>query len=191
MGAGSNKIPRAIAYFGIGLPIALVFLEASPFGANLFYVIAGIPAFLLIWLAVGTWSAIICSRFVARGLWFKSLQAAILPLAIIGVSFNLLGFIHFCIYSGDVVHFVVARPYYDNEIASLPHTDQPRLAVFNWGGMIWASRGLVYDESDQVALPPGRQSAAWLANPARAELVCDGYAVQPLWSHYYLAQFPC
>lgn len=187
----SDNFPRSLIYLAIGLPISLVLLAASPFGTSFLYVTAGIPGLLLLWLGVGIWSAVLCVRFALRRSWLRSLQSAILPIVIFAIALNPLRFIQFCNYSGDVLHFVLARPYYERKIASIPRTDQPRLAVFNWGGMIWASRGLVYDESDEVALPPGHQSAAWLANPARAELACDGYAVQPLWSHYYLAQFPC
>jgi hypothetical protein len=187
----SDNFPRSLIYLAIGLPIALVLLAASPLGTNFLYVMVGIPGLLFLWLGVGILSAVLCVRFAVQRSWWRCLQAAILPIVIVGVAFNLLRFIQLCNYSGDVLHFVLARPYYEHKIASLPRTDQPRLVVFNWGGMIWASRGLVYDESDEVALPPGHQSAARLANPARAELACDGYVVQPLWSHYYLAQFPC
>ena len=58
--------------------------------------------------------------------------------------------------------------------------------------MVWASSGLVYDETDQVSLPAGRQSADWLAAASRTELGCEGgYDVQPLWDHYFLASFSC
>lgn len=100
-------------------------------------------------------------------------------------------FLNGCNYLGDVLHFVVARPYYERAVARLPHDGRPRIVVFNWGGMVWASRGLVYDESDEVALPAGKQSTAWLASPSLAELSCGGFRAQPLWSHYYLVSFPC
>jgi hypothetical protein len=83
------------------------------------------------------------------------------------------------------------KPYYDKQIAVLPASQKPRLVVFNWGGMVWASRGLVYDETDQVSLSPGSQSVDWLAQASHNELSCEGYNVQPLWAHYYLASFPC
>jgi hypothetical protein len=191
MHGSSYSLPRALIYLSIGLPMALVLLAASPLGTNFVYVMAGIPGLLFAWLIVGIWSFAMSVQLAVKRLWLCSLQALILPAVLVGVALNPLRFIHLCNYSGDVVHFVLARPYYDHKIASLPPTNQPRLAVFNWGGMIWASRGLVYDESDEVALPPGHQSAGWLSNPARAELACDGYVVQRLWSHFYLAQFPC
>ena len=77
------------------------------------------------------------------------------------------------------------------KLPPLPADQGPRLVVFDWGGMVWASTGLVYDETDQVSLPPGRQSADWLARASHSELSCEGYGVQSLWDHYYLVSFPC
>lgn len=187
-----DRFPRSLLIMAIGVPLSLVILAASPLGTNFVYVMMGIPGLLLLWAGAGIWSAVLCVLYARRRRWRLSLGAAVLPVVVIVVAFHLLSFIQHSNYAGDVLHFVLARPYYDRKIASLPANDQPRLAVFNWGGMVWASRGLVYDESDEVALPPGQQSAAWLANPYRAELACQGgVSVRPLWSHYYLASFPC
>jgi hypothetical protein len=152
---------------------------------------AGIPFLLFLWAVAALWSLVLCVAFAVRRLWRSSLVSAVLPIIAAVAGLHLYGFIQQCNYLGDVLHFVVARPYYAYLISELPDNGQPRLAVFNWGGMIWASRGLVYDESDEVALPPGKQSATWLANPALAELSCGGFGVQPLWAHYYLVSFPC
>ena len=89
------------------------------------------------------------------------------------------------------MRFAVTRSYYDHQVALLPTDDMPRVAVFNWGGMIWSSRGLVYDESDEIALPPGQQSATWKANPHIGELSCGNWDARRLWSHYYLVGFSC
>jgi hypothetical protein len=116
--------------------------------------------------------------------------ALALPIALLVVALDPTRFVRGCVYLGDVIHFVVRKPYYDQQIAALP-AGQPRLVVFDWGGTSWTSFGLVYDESDQVALPKGRQSADWLAQASHSELSCGGYGVQSLWDHYYLASFPC
>ena len=192
MPARSDRFPRRLLIIAIGVPLSLVILAASPLGTNFAYVMVGIPGLLFLWAGAGIWSAVLCVLYARRRLWRHSLEAGVLPAAVTIAAFHLLSFIQHCNYAGDVVHFVLARPYYNRMIASLPANDRPRLAVFNWGGMVWASRGLVYDESDEVALPPGHQSPAWMANPYRAELACQGgYSIRPLWSHYYLASFPC
>ena len=89
------------------------------------------------------------------------------------------------------MRFSLTRSHYDHQVALLPIDGKPRLAVFNWGGMIWWSRGVVYDESDEIALPPGHQSAAWKANPNLAELSCGNWDARRLSSHYYLVGFLC
>jgi hypothetical protein len=186
-----TPLPRAIVLPAIGLPLLLILLAASPLGSDFFYVLIGIPTLLAVWAAVALWSLALGVRFALRKIWVPSCQAAILPIVVTLAGFHLEGFIRGCSYLGNVLHFVVALPYYEHVVAEMPRDGHPRLAVFNWGGMVWASYGLVYDESDEVALPPGRQSAAWRSNPNLGELSCGGFGVERLWSHYYLASFPC
>jgi hypothetical protein len=135
-------------------------------------------------LAVGIRSAM-------RKDWRQCVIASALPIVLIAVALDPFGFVRSCNYLGDVAHFIVGKPYYDRQIAALPAGQRPRLVVFDWGGMAWASSGLVYDDTDQVSLPPGRQSADWLEEANHSELSCEGYGVRPLWGHYYLVSFPC
>jgi hypothetical protein len=89
------------------------------------------------------------------------------------------------------LRFSFSRSYYDEQVALLPADHKPRLVVFVWGGMIWASRGIVYDESDELAMPPGKQSAVWQEKARHSELSCGKWDARRLWSHYYLVGFPC
>jgi hypothetical protein len=109
-----------------------------------------------------------------RKAWKQCVVASALPILLLGVAFNPFGFVRACNYLGDVLHFVVAKPYYDQQIAALPADQRPRLVVFDWGGMVWASSGLVYDETDQVSLPSGRRSADWLELASHSELSYEG-----------------
>ena len=84
------------------------------------------------------------------------------------------GFIHFCTYAGDVMHFQVMRPFYASEIRATPPKGEPHLIVFNRGGMIWASRGYVYDESDEVTRAGSLRSFGWKARANNTDLSC-GY----------------
>jgi len=69
--------------------------------------------------------------------------------------------------------FFVAIPFaLLGSIAQLP-TDGKRYAEFNWGGMLFAFRGVVYDETE-IALPSGHQSAAWKRRMRKADLTCGG-----------------
>jgi hypothetical protein len=151
----------------------------------------GIPELLLLWTLAGAVAAVMSARAAMRRAWRRCLVLSILPLALLCTAPDPFGFVRTCNYLGIVAHFILLKPLYDREIASLPADWTPRLAVFDWGGMVWCSIGLVYDETDQVALPPGRQSSVWQARASGTELSCEGYGVQPLWDHYYLASFPC
>jgi hypothetical protein len=186
-----SRLLRWAAAIGLGVPIALIALAASPLGPNFIYVLVGIPALLFLWVIAGLVALIVSIRSAIQKEWRRCVLATILPVVLLIVAFNPVRFVRSCDYLGDVIHFVAMRPYYDRAIAALPADQRPRLVVFDWGGMSFASRGLVYDETDQVALPRGRQSPDWLAKASHTELSCEGYGVRALWDHYYLADFPC
>jgi hypothetical protein len=65
------------------------------------------------------------------------------------------------------------RPSYDAQIARLPK-NRECYAEFNWGGMLYASRGVVYDQTGEAGLPYGRQSAAWKSRMKNTDLICGG-----------------
>ena len=186
-----SRLLRWAVAIGLGVPIALIALAASPLGPNFIYVLVGIPALLFLWVIAGLVALIVSIRSAIQKEWRRCVLATILPVVLLIVAFNPVRFVRSCDYLGDVIHFVAMRPYYDRAIAALPADQRPRLVVFDWGGMSFASRGLVYDETDQVALPRGRQSPDWLAKASHTELSCEGYGVRALWDHYYLADFPC
>jgi hypothetical protein len=188
--APSRLLPW-VAAIGLGVPIALVTFAASPLGPNFFYVLVGIPALLLLWVIAGLVALIVSIRSAMQRAWRRCVLAAILPVILLIFAFDPVRFVRSCDYAGDVIHFVAMKASYDRTIAALPADQRPRLAVFDWGGMSFASHGLVYDETDQVALPKGSQSADWLAQAGHTELSCEGYGVRALWDHYYLADFPC
>ena len=194
--AGAELAPRSrftrwLLAAGLGVPLALIVLAASPLGTNFLYVVVGIPALLFLWAIAGGGALIVGVRAATRREWRRCVLALALPIVLLAVAADPTGFVRSCNHIGDVIHFIVAKPYYDRQIAALPADRRPRLVVFDWGGMVWASSGLVYDETDQVALPRDRRSADWLAQASHSELSCEGYGVEPLWGHYYLASFPC
>jgi hypothetical protein len=184
------RFPIWLVAAGLGVPLALIGLAASPLGTNFIYVIVGIPALLFAWVIAGVGALFVGVRSAIRKDWRRCVVASALPIVLLVVAFDPIGFVRSCNALGDVIHFVVLKPSYDREITALPIDRRPRLAVFNWGGMVWASSGVVYDETDQVSLPPGRQSADWLEEASHSELSC-GYGVQSLWDHYHLASFAC
>jgi hypothetical protein len=186
-----SRLLRWAAAIGFGVPVALITFAASPLGPNFFYVLAGIPALLLLWVVAGLIALIVSIRSAMRKEWRRSVLAAILPVVLLIVAFDPVRFVRSCDYAGDVIHFMTMKSSYDRQIAAIPADQRPPLVVFDWGGMSFASKGIVYDETDQVALPKGSQSADWLAQAGHTELSCEGYGVRALWDHYYLASFPC
>jgi hypothetical protein len=83
------------------------------------------------------------------------------------------------------------RAHYRSAVAAMPATGEPKLVMFDWGGGIGASNGVVFDESDEVAWLPDRQSRAWQARARRTTLSCEGYSITPLGAHFCYAEFPC
>jgi len=176
----------------------------------------------LVWVLLALLSAVWSVQYVHRGAFLYGVLSLVLPgvmlasaqaevqragvppagmsqaeVLVSGMLFGIVGpsgLLEPAIYAGDVAHFFVAKPSYDKVIAMLPN-DGSRFDEFNWGGLLFASKGVVYDETDQIAMPKDRRSAAWLARVGRGDLMCGGSdlvaPVQPLWSHYYVAGFGC
>src|SRR5258708_31383714 len=172
--APSRVLPW-VAAVGLGVPIALIAFAASPLGPNFFYVLVGIPVLLFLWVVAGLVALTVSIRSAMRKEWRRCALAAILPVGLLIVAFDPVRFVRSCDYAGDVIHFIGMKSSYDRTISALPAEQRPRLVVFDWGGMSFASHGLVYDETDQAALPRGRQSADWLAQASHTQLSCEGY----------------
>lgn len=66
------------------------------------------------------------------------------------------------------LHFQISRTAFERQIATMTTADgAPRLRAFEWddtGGVAVANmfRTLVFDESDEISLPPDRRSGDWL-----------------------------
>jgi hypothetical protein len=150
-----------------------------------------LPAVLL--LGAGMAATLVAVAAARHKAWRRAVSAAVLPVAMVAIALNFTGFSQLCREVGDHVHFYLERSEYLAEVRATRNLGQPVLKVWNWGGMIWSSKGVVYDESDEIALPPEQQSAAWKNRVGRSggELVCRDYGFEPMGSHFYLAYFPC
>jgi hypothetical protein len=179
-----------------GIPLTMVAIVAcidELFLPLIIYVALVLPFLAIVWAIAAVRAGIWAIRYARNKAWRKSILAAAFPLLLMLVASDPLRFTGFTQYAGDVLHFAAVKPGYDREIARLPSA-QSRWREFNWGGMLFASRGVLYDESDEVALPAGRQSQAWLARARDTDLMCGGSAVprvQALWGHYFIAGFGC
>jgi len=183
--------------FSVGIPLLFIIFRALPIGSTFSYVMVGIPILFVIWGGTALWSIANAIKYFRVRQRFQFFTALVPPIIFACALLNPFGLLHSCQDAGDILHFLVMRSAYMVEISKLPSNYGPKLVVFNTGGMTWASGGYVYDDSDEVLLPIGRQSANWLDRASKTELACQGYSVRPfltgfsLSKHFYLANFTC
>jgi hypothetical protein len=180
----------------LGFPLLLIAFAASPIAPDFLFVMIGIPCLWLVWVVSAVCAAILTVRWLWRRVWQRAAISAVLPFVVLAASLNFLAFTRFCNNAGDAVHFYVRYSAYANAVRATEQSEGPRLLIFNLGGMIWASRGFVYDESDEVLKEPSTQSAGWKARAKNSELGC-GYGAIPMpgpssfTQHWYIASFGC
>jgi hypothetical protein len=183
-------------WVSIGLPLILVALISTPLGPNFVFVMIGIPTLLLVWGVLGIWALIFAVRHLLRREWQRASICAALPFVVLVAGVWHRQFLHLCNDGGDIGYFIAKRSAYLEEIRITPPDGEPQLLVFNRGGMIWASRGYVYDESDEIMRNEPLRSANWRTRADGTELTCGFYA-QPFpgrfsfAQHWYLASFNC
>lgn len=171
---------------------ALLCLGLTLLPDSYFFVVAmfGAIPILLAWLAIAIWSL----KIGARSFWDQTWLSLSAFLAPVVIPFLVVQAIPYAQYPEDYAHFVAMRPVYDAAVARLPK-DGRRFAEFNWGGMLFASKGVVYDETDEVGRPFGHQSAEWKRRMKNTDLTCglDGPVgeVIPLEGHYFVVGFGC
>jgi hypothetical protein len=126
-----------------------------------------IPAIIIsvVWIA-----GLIKNLFLRR--WKRAASIVAAPIIASAVLFGLalLGI------NPERIRLELGRPYYVSAINQLPQTGLPRFKIFKWGstgGVAVANfiHTLIYDESDEIGLPPEQRSADW---NARAYALCPG-----------------
>jgi hypothetical protein len=185
------RAPLSLLILAVGSSLALILMDATPLDTEFVYPLLSISGMVIVWAVIGVWSATLYIRCARQRHWKQSFLPGFLLVTSLLVALNFLSFVGGCNYLGGALRFAITRSYYDHQVALLPIDGKPRLAVFIWGGMIWWSRGVVYDESDEIALPPGHQSAAWKAKADFSELSCGNWDARRLSSHFYLVGFLC
>ena len=143
-----------------------------------------------VWVLIAGLSTVWFVQLVRQRAWQRSILALIPPAAML---LDPQALISVPMHVGDVIHFVREKPSYDRQVAALARNGS-RFGEFNWGGMLFGSSGVVFDETDEMSLPKARRSAAWQARMKDTDLMCGGTdvgGISPLWAHYYLAGFGC
>ena len=159
-------------------------------GLNFFWRPFGIWTVLGLWALAALWAAWLAIRTLSRRAWRAAVSALVLPVAVIVAMAGPFPFVQSCEELGEFLLFRARRSEYLARVAALPDDGQPKLAVFSRGGMVWYSEAIVYDESDEIVLPPEQRSASWTERASHMEFVC-GFWARPLGGHFYLAGFFC
>jgi len=148
---------------------------------------------LMLWLTSAVACFIMAFAAIENKAWRRRLSVLMVPLsAFVIFSVATLAAPSFDLFSpaaralADRVHFIIVRPIYLREISRIP-SDQ-RLIVYNWGGEFLHSRGIVYDDSDEIASTV--KSEAWKKRAARTDLVCP-FGFRSLGDHFYFVNFDC
>jgi hypothetical protein len=151
-------------------------------------------ALALLLLACGAlliWSFAIAFTLFRRRHLLLATMCLVLPFSVPLIAFEAIPYAQ---WSVDYARFKTKQSSYDAQIAQLPK-DGKRFAEFNWSGQSFVSRGVVYDETDEVGLPYGHQSTAWRKRLYDTELICRGNEpfgrTMPLGGHYYVTGFGC
>ncbi len=173
----------------IELILAVVGNESPDLGFGVAYY-AGVPL-LLAWFCVFVWSIITMVRLLRLKRWAPAMLSPPIPVCTFISAYWALPYVQF---PQDYNHFRAMRRVYDADVSRLPR-DGHRFAEFNWGGITFSSKGVVYDETDEVGLPYGHQSADWKRRMGSTDLTCGGDGpvgeVLPLGQHYYVVAFGC
>jgi hypothetical protein len=170
----------------VAWPLAFIMAWSGPFGLALFgaplvLVFSGLSAAVALALAID---------FAVERSWLRFLAALTLPITVLVAALNF-GFVWRAgLQAGEYVHFFTMRSIYLSEISKLP-TDEPRLVVYNWGGLLlMVSHGVAFDESDEIALPKRERSEAWKKRAHRTDAECV-IGDTPVGNHFYLVNLDC
>ena len=147
------------------------------------------PIVLVIWANAALFALVFAIFSAIERAWRRSVSMLILPLVSLAALLNFGSVWLFAINAGETLHFQFMRTNYLAQVANLPPDRGPRLAVFNWGGFV-VSHGVVYDRSDEILLPPVKQSPEWNTRIAGTELEC-GFSGYPLGDHFYNVRIYC
>ncbi|MEE3624650.1 hypothetical protein UCD39_11695 [Nitrospirillum sp. BR 11752] len=180
------------ALFIAGTLLTLLFGEALLVTKSEWLILIRLALFAA-WLVLSLAAINLTLRNRRRGRPRRAWSYAILPLAALFAMLWPSVAVHAPRVLGDRLHFAVRRADYDVRTWLLPQTGEPRLMTINWVGRSLRGTGVVYDESDEVALPRARHSAAWKARADHTELSCPyNYTVNAvLEDHFYLVDFGC
>jgi len=176
----SAAMVGAVAIIGIGFVIEpFMFMLYGPAGIMILAIVA----------LSGVVAAVVLAR---RKMWRRAMSAAMLPMTFVTVTINSVTILRALSHVWDHARFWACSASYEAHISALPGDQGRRFAAFSWGGFMLNPVYLVYDESDEVGLPPDQRTKAWLARSGQLGefSVCKDGAHR-VRAHYYVVHFSC
>ncbi len=178
----------------LGWPVALVLVGAGPDPWGFIAVLA----VLLLWAVFAVGVCIAAMVRIYRREWRRSVSMLILPLSTLVAFLNNSIDIHTAQRLSDDLQLLATRSNYAPAMPKQSPNLEPRLQLFPWRdlngfGLYLGYVLLVYDESDEMALPASQRSKAWQARAAGSELGCRLTGVEHAFGHYYFVHrgFDC
>ena len=177
--AGSNRFliwPSVVAMLFVGL-IAGAVETPGPEGFGIIFGLASLTPVIVIGLLVAL------VYFLWKRLWRAALTGVVAPMLCLAIAFPLARS------PAHYIHFLITRHSYDAQITSLQGAPGHRFGSFDWstGFAGGPSTFLIFDESDEIALPIKNHAADSSVELGFAES-CAG-RVQHLQGHYYVCSF--
>jgi hypothetical protein len=83
------------------------------------------------------------------------------------------------------LEFEMALPFLKNALAKAENTPKPHVVVYWTGGFLGMVHGVAFDDSDELSLPAGTQSALWKARVSNTELGTGTFGAKRITGHYY------
>lgn len=172
----------------LSVPVLQVLREVTLPAETRFLAFAAYPLLVIFCAGTALFGVVIAVRYLMQRRWRDGVLAAVFATLVSAEAVFILPLMYYEIIVGDDIHFALFYPYYRATLP--PPAHEPRLVIINRGGLVTGTSGYVYDESDEIMLPPTRQSALWKKRADSTELAC-GYGAEPLWDHFYAASFAC
>lgn len=181
----------------ISVPVAIIGVRATDMGSSPPYLLM-VVVLLFFWALNAILAVIYTIKASSQKQYGRAACLIGIPVCLVAFIFYLPQSLYMLNEGGDEVRFFFLRTSFLKDIAATARANiQPKLIVWDSGGMIGASRAYVYDESDEINLPPDKRSAAWLERAYKTELSCGPIQAMPilrildLTTHFYLARLPC
>jgi len=156
-----DRVLRWPFYSGVIFVVFVSFVFSWPVAALAFSILflAWAPLFVgavTLLLGIAIWTAFRAAR---KRHWRSALSTLALP-ALLAASWPISNLTEPLV---NEAHFLLFKAEYISSIARQNKTEGGQLMIFDWGGnaMVGFNRMLVFDESDEIILPPAQRSEAF------------------------------